>query len=98
MQQGKTYNKTKEGQEALNSRSEIERTNNELKHHHGLNRPRTRGREKFRITVKMTATVINVKLMVKCLGQTIKNPYVRYKRRQGINPPMPKIGCIAVNG
>lgn len=44
MQQAKAYNDTAEGKAAQQTRYRIERTNNELKNHHGLGRARTRGR------------------------------------------------------
>lgn len=66
-QDAKKYNATPEGQEALKARYEIERTNNEMKRHHGLGKPRTRGRAKLRIDVKVTSMVVNVKVMVKTM-------------------------------
>ena len=62
-----TYLHTPEGKEALQARAEIERTNHEMKRHHGLREPRTRGRNKLRISVMLTSMVINIKVMVKSL-------------------------------
>ncbi|QQE77337.1 IS1182 family transposase [Alicyclobacillus sp. SO9] len=72
LQEAKKYNASAQGQEALRARYEIERTNNEMKRHHGLERPRTRGRKKLRIDVKITSMVVNVKVMVKTLVERCK--------------------------
>lgn len=72
IQEAKKYNASQEGQEALRARYEIERTNNEMKRHHGLGKPRTRGRNKFRVDVKITSMVVNVKVMVKELLKRCK--------------------------
>lgn len=61
------YLQTPEGKEALQARAEIERTNHEMKRHHGLREPRTRGRNKLRLSVMLTSMVINIKVMVKTL-------------------------------
>ena len=77
IQEAKKYNASQEGQEALRARYEIERTNNEMKRHHGLGKPRTRGRSKLRIDVKITSMVVNVKVMVKELlnrGKPLEAP------------------------
>lgn len=68
LQRVQAYLITPQGQQALMERYEIERTNNELKRHHGLREPRTRGRHKLRITVKLTGIVVNLKRMVKALS------------------------------
>lgn len=67
IQEAKQYNETEAGQAALKERREIERTNNEMKNHHGLVRPRTHGRAALRIDAKVTAMVVNLKVMVKSL-------------------------------
>ena len=72
IKEGMEYNASEAGQEALKARYEIERTNNEMKRHHGLERPRTRGRSKFRISVKITSILINIKVMVKSLTKRPK--------------------------
>lgn len=72
LKEAQEYNATEEGQEALKARYEIERTNNEMKRHHGLERPRTRGRSKMRIAVKITSMLINIKVMVKALAKRPK--------------------------
>ncbi|MEC1698307.1 transposase, partial [Schinkia azotoformans] len=79
MEQGKSYNQTEAGKSALKARYDVERTNNELANHHGLRTPRTSGRESLRITSKLTAMVINMKIMVKKLAEPIK-PFYRYKK------------------
>ena len=67
LQEARAYINTDSGKAALGERYEIERTNNEMKRHHGLREPRTRGRQKLRLTVKMTTIVVNLKRMVKAL-------------------------------
>lgn len=79
MEQGKSYNQTEAGKSALKARYDVERTNNELANHHGLRTPRTSGRESLRITSKLTAMIINIKIMVKKLAEPIK-PFYRYKK------------------
>lgn len=79
MEQGKSYNQTEAGKRALRERYDVERTNHELANHHGLRKPRSRGRELLRITSKLTAIVINLKIMVKKLAEPIK-PFYRYKK------------------
>ncbi|WP_088074408.1 transposase [Litchfieldia alkalitelluris] len=79
MEQGKSYNLTEVGKDALRDRYDVERTNNEAANHHGLRKPRTRGRESLRITSKLTAMVINLKIIVKKLAEPIK-PFYRYKK------------------
>jgi hypothetical protein len=79
MEQGKSYNQTEAGKSAIRSRYDVERTNNELANHHGLRKPRTRGREKLRIMSKLTAMVINLKIMVKKIAEPIK-PFYRFKK------------------
>lgn len=64
----KAYNVSENGKEAMKARYEIERTNNEMKRHHGLGRPRTRGRKALRIDAKITAMVVNLKRIVKSLA------------------------------
>lgn len=86
IQAAKIYNASEEGQKTLKSRLQIERVNHELANHHELRHPRTRGRKKLRITAKMKGIVVNVKMMVKQLTEPIKNPFVRYKRRRGVEP------------
>lgn len=81
VEEAKSYNLTEDGKTALQARYDVERTNNEAANHHGLRKPRTRGRDKLRITSKMTAIVINVKIMVKKLCQPIQ-PFYRYKKYQ----------------
>lgn len=78
MEQGKSYNQTEAGKRALRDRYDVERTNHEVANHHGLRKPRTRGREALRISSKLTAMVINVKIMVKKLAEPIQ-PFYRYK-------------------
>jgi hypothetical protein len=73
LEEAKQYNKSKAGQAAMKTRYEIERTNNEMKNHHGLVRPRTRGRDPLKIDAKLTAMVINLKIMVKALRQGPKS-------------------------
>jgi len=72
LQEAEAYNLTPEGKAALLSRYEIERTNNEMKRHHGLERPRTHGRDKLRISVKLTSMVVNIKVMVKAMTKQLK--------------------------
>jgi IS5 family transposase len=79
MEQGKSYNQTEAGKSALRSRYDVERTNHEAANHHGLRKPRTRGRESLRITSKLTAIVINLKIMVKKLAEPPK-PFYRFKK------------------
>ncbi|MCD8509212.1 MAG: transposase [Bacillus sp. (in: Bacteria)] len=78
MEQGRSYNLTEAGKDSLRARYDVERTNNEVANHHGLRKPRTRGRESLRISSKLTAMVINLKIMVKKLAGPIK-PFYRYK-------------------
>lgn len=79
MEQGRSYNQTKAGKLALRDRYDVERTNHEAANHHGLRKPRTRGRESLRITSKLTAVVINIKIMVKKLAEPIQ-PFYRFKK------------------
>lgn len=79
MEEGRVYNQTKEGKQALRARYDVERTNHELANHHGLRKPRTRGREALRVMAKLTAMVINVKIMVKKTAESIE-PFYRYKK------------------
>lgn len=79
MEQGRSYNQTDEGKNALRARYDVERTNHEAANHHGLRKPRTRGRESLRIASKLTAMVINVKIMVKKIAESIQ-PFYRYKK------------------
>lgn len=77
LQAVQAYLETPEGREALRNRYEIERTNNEMKRHHGLREPRTRGRHKLRTTVKLTGMVVNLKRMVQAISkppETTKAP------------------------
>jgi len=67
IQEGKQFNESDAGKAALKERREIERTNNEMKNHHGLVRPRTHGRDALRIDAIMTAITVNVKVIVKSL-------------------------------
>jgi hypothetical protein len=68
MNEAKAYNETEEGKAAQKERYRIERTNNELKNHHGLNRARTRGRARFRVDVLLGVMVVNIKRMAKMCG------------------------------
>jgi IS5 family transposase len=79
MEQAKSFNQTEAGKHALRARYDVERTNHEAANHHGLRKPRTRGREPLRIASKLTAMVINLKIMVKKLAEPIK-PFYRYKK------------------
>jgi hypothetical protein len=79
MEQGKSFNQTEAGKSALRARYDVERTNHEAANHHGLRKPRTRGRESLRVTSKLTAMVINLKIMVKKLAEPIK-PFYRFKK------------------
>lgn len=79
MEQGKSYNQTEAGKSALWARYDVERTNHQAANHQGLRKPRTRGREPLRIMSKLTAIVINLKIMVKELAESI-NPFYRYKK------------------
>jgi hypothetical protein len=79
MEEGKSYNQTEGGKSALRARYDVERTNHEAANHHGLRKPRTRGRESLRIMSKLTAMVINLKIMVKKLAKPIE-PFYRYKK------------------
>jgi len=79
MEQGKSYNQTEAGKSALRARYDVERTNHEAANHHGLRRPRTRGRESLRIMSKLTAIVINLKIMVRKLTEPFK-PFYRFKK------------------
>lgn len=67
VQEGKQYNATEAGQAALQSRREIERSNNEMKNHHGLKSPRTHGRKALRIDALITAMTVNLKVIVRTL-------------------------------
>lgn len=67
LQAVRAYIQTDDGKAALGTRYEIERTNNEMKRHHGLREPRTRGRQKLRQLAKLTGIVVNVKRMAKAL-------------------------------
>jgi hypothetical protein len=82
MNEARAYNQTDAGKEAMKSRYEIERTNNEMKNHHGLKYPRTRSREKLRIEVKLTAMVINIKLIVKVCRQAAAVAFVRRPKKK----------------
>ncbi|CAK4848262.1 unnamed protein product, partial [Aphanomyces euteiches] len=84
IKEAEEFNLTQAGQDALNARYKIERTNNELANHHGLRKPRTRGRNKLNIISKLKGMAINVKLMVKTLGNEVKDPFIRYKRTKRI--------------
>ena len=79
MDQGRAFNQTEAGKSALRARYDVERTNHEAANHHGLRKPRTRGREALRITSKLTAMVINVKIIVKKIAEPIQ-PFYRYKK------------------
>jgi hypothetical protein len=79
MEQGRSYNQTEAGQSALRARYEVERTNHQAANHQGLRKPRTRGREPLRIMAKLTAMVINLKIMVKKLAEPIM-PFYRFKK------------------
>jgi IS5 family transposase len=79
MEKGESYNQTEAGKSALRARYDVERTNHEAANHHGLRKPRTRGRESLRITSKLTAMVINTKIMVKKLAEPLK-PFYRFKK------------------
>jgi len=79
MEQGKSFNQTEAGKNALRARYDVERTNHEAANHQGLRKPRTRGRESLRITSKLTAMVINLKIMVRKLAEPIK-PFYRFKK------------------
>jgi hypothetical protein len=79
--EAKRYNESEKGKEALKERVDIERTNNEMKTHHGLKKPRTRGRKALRVEVKLTSMVINLKVIVKKFGQK-RASFFRQKRRQ----------------
>lgn len=79
MEQGKSYNQTEVGKSALRARYEVERTNNEAANHLGLRKPKTRGRESLRTLSKLTAMVINVKIMVEKLAEPL-TPFYRYKK------------------
>jgi hypothetical protein len=84
MQEAEEYNVSEVGKAVLQDRYKIERTNNELANHHGLRNPRTRSREKMRITTKLKGMAVNVKLMVKKLGTAVRDPFVRYPRKKKI--------------
>jgi len=79
MEQGKSFNQTEAGKSALRARYDVERTNHEAANHHGLRKPKTRGRESLRIMSKLTAMVINLKIMVKEIAVPIK-PFYRFKK------------------
>lgn len=79
MEKGKSYNQTEAGKSALRARYDVERTNHEAANHHGLRKPKTRGRESLRIMSKLTAMVINLKIMVKKLAEPIPTFY-RFKK------------------
>lgn len=79
VEEAKSYNLTPEGRASLRARYDVERTNNEAANHHGLRNPRTRGRDKLRITAKLTGIVINIKIMVKKLCEPVK-PFYRFKK------------------
>lgn len=68
MKEARAYNETEEGKAVQKERYQIERTNNELKHHHGLNRARTRGRARFRVDVLLGVMVVNIKRIAKMCG------------------------------
>lgn len=78
----KAMNETPEGQTALQARKQVERKNNELANHQDMRRPYVRGRNKLRIFAKMKGMAVNVKLMVKKLGYSYEDPFVRQKSRQ----------------
>jgi transposase len=67
IQEGKQHVQSEAGKAAMKERREIERTNNEMKNHHGMVRPRTHGRDALRIDAIMTAITVNVKVIVKSL-------------------------------
>ncbi|MGN7479884.1 transposase, partial [Solibacillus silvestris] len=79
MEQGRSYNQSEAGRLALRTRYRVERTNNEAANHQGLRKPRTRGRERLRVSAKLTAMVINLKIMVNKLTEPIK-PFYRFKK------------------
>jgi hypothetical protein len=79
MEQGKSFNQTEAGKSALRARYDVERTNHQAANHQGLRKQRTRGRESLRITSKLTAMVINSKIMVSKLAAPIK-PFYRFKK------------------
>lgn len=85
MKEAKIYNQTDEGKEAMKSRYEIERTNNEMKNHHGLKHPRTRSREKLRIEVKLTTIIINIKVIVKACRQQAAVAFIRRPKKKQIH-------------
>ena len=93
MEQGKSYNQTEAGKSAFKARYDVERTNHQAANHQGLRKPRTRGREPLRIMSKLTAMVINLKIMVKKLAEPIK-PFYRFKKceNRGEGPRLPKLG------
>lgn len=78
----KALNETPEGQAALQARHQVERKNNELANHQAMRRPYARSRAKLRILAKMKAMAVNIKLMVKKLGTSYADPFVRQKSRQ----------------
>ncbi len=79
MEQGKSYNQTEAGKRSFRARYDVERTNHQAANHQGLRKPRTRGRESLRIMSKLTAMVINIKIMVKKVAEPIK-PFYRFKK------------------
>ncbi|NQX71931.1 transposase, partial [Paenibacillus alba] len=81
-EEAQRFNESQQGQEILRKRGQIEPTNNELANHHALRHPQTRGRDNLRITVKLKAMSVNIKLIVKKLGKVAyKDPFVRQKPR-----------------
>lgn len=71
MQQAKRYNQSEAGQAALSLRPRIERVHNALKNHHGLKHPRPKSRERFRTEVILTVMVVNIKTILKRVGEKV---------------------------
>ncbi|MFD0693125.1 transposase [Paenibacillus sp. GCM10027628] len=81
-EEAQRFNESDEGQAILRARGQIEPTNNELANHHNMRYPKTRRRDKLRITAKMKGIAVNVKLIVRKLGKVAyKDPFVRHKPR-----------------
>lgn len=71
-QRAATHNETEAAQQALQSRREIERVNNELKHILGMNDSWEKSREKRRVQGKLAAMVMNIRSTVKKLLPPVK--------------------------
>ncbi|MFD0717714.1 transposase, partial [Paenibacillus sp. GCM10027626] len=81
-EEAKAMNETPEGQAALRARNNVERMNNELANHQKMRRPYFKDPSKVRVFAKIKGMAVNIKLIVKKLGYSYKDPFVRQKSRR----------------